>query len=217
MKYVITIAEGLLKPQRDYISEVFRCPVYRDYSASECMRMGFGCKCQNGYHMDIYNYYFEYLDGSGYAKENTIGEIVVTNLNNYVFPFVRYRIGDLGEPCRRVCRCGTNLPMVSTLCGRSSDIITTPAGKDLTMRFFEVFFQYLDKYVRQFQVVQTTPEELVVRIVPTERMNESVSEHIQEEILNYAERSMTVKIVRVEEIEMETTGKRQLMVPLRRP
>jgi len=85
------------------------------------------------------------------------------------------------------------------------------------MRFFEVFFQYLDKYVRQFQVVQTTPEELVVRVVPTERMNESVSEHIQEEILNYAERSMTVKMVRVEEIAMEATGKRRLMVPLRRP
>ncbi len=49
MRYVITIAEGLLKQQGDYIAEVFGCPVYQDYGASECMRMGFECRCRNGY------------------------------------------------------------------------------------------------------------------------------------------------------------------------
>jgi len=216
MRYAITIGEGLLKQQRDYISEVFGCPVYRDYSASECMRMGFECRCRNGYHMDIYNYYFECLDGSGHARENSGGEIVVTNLNNYVFPFIRYRIGDLGEPCQGVCGCGINLPLMRTLRGRPSDIITTPAGKDITVQFFTGFFEYLDRYVRQFQVVQTAPDALLVRIVPTEQMNDGVKEHIESEIRSYVEASVTVKVVCVDEIAAEMTGKRRLIVPLPR-
>ena len=216
MQYAITIGEGLLKQQRDCISEVFGCPVYRDYSASECMRMGFDCRRQNGYHMDIYNYYFECLDGSGHAGDNRAGEIVVTNLNNYVFPFIRYRIGDLGEPCQGVCGCGVNLPLMRTLRGRPSDIITTPAGKDITVQFFTGFFEYLDRYVRQFQVVQSARDALLVRIVPTEQMNEGVRGHIESEILSYVERSMTVQLAYVDEIAPEVTGKRRLLVPLPR-
>ncbi len=216
MQYAITIAEGLLRQQKDYISEVFGCPVYQDYSASECMRMGFECRCRNGYHMDLYNYYFEYLDGSEYARDNRVGEIVVTNLNNYMFPFIRYRVGDLGEPCRGVCQCGINLPIMRTLGGRPSEIIVTPAGKDITMPFFAAFFEYLDRYVRQFQVVQSARDALVVRIVPTEQMSDRVRKHMENEILSYVERSMTVQVVCVDEIAIEATGKRRLIVPLPR-
>ncbi|MCL5281480.1 MAG: hypothetical protein M1376_16405 [Planctomycetes bacterium] len=216
MQYAITIGEGLLQQQRDYISEVFRCPVYRDYSASECMRMGFECRCQKGYHMDLYNYYFECLDGSGHAGDNGAGELVVTNLNNYVFPFIRYRIGDLGEPCHGVCECGIHLPLMRTLHGRPSDIITTPAGKDITVQFFTGFFEYLDQYVRQFQVVQTAPDVLLVRVVPTEQMREGVREHIESEIRSYVQASMTVQVACVDEIALEATGKRRLLVPLPR-
>ncbi len=216
MQYAITIAEGLLKQQKDYIAEAFGCPVYQDYSASECMRMGFECRRRNGYHMDLYNYYFEYLDGPEYAKDGSVGEIVVTNLNNYVFPFIRYRIGDLGEPCTGRCRCGINLPLMRRFGGRPSEIITTPTGKDITMPYFAAFFEYLDRYVRQFQVVQSARDALVVRIVPTEQMSDIVGEHIENEIHSYVEASMTVAVVCVDEIATEVTGKRRLIVPLPR-
>ncbi|MCL5282126.1 MAG: hypothetical protein M1376_19725 [Planctomycetes bacterium] len=216
MRYVIAIAEGMLKQQRGYISEVFGCPVYQDYGASECMRMGFECRCRSGYHMDLYNYYFEHLDGAKYAKEGSVGEIVVTNLNNYVFPFIRYRIGDLGEPCTGECGCGINLPIMRSLGGRPSEIITTPAGKDITVHAFTVLFEYLDRYVRQFQVVQSARDALVARIIPTGEMSDAVREHIRNEILNCVEKSMTVKVECVDEIATEVTGKRRLIVPLPR-
>jgi phenylacetate-CoA ligase len=216
MEYAISIAEGLLKHQRDYISEVFGGPVYQDYSASECMRMGFECRCRNGYHMDLYNYYFEYLDGSRYTKKDSVGEIVVTNLNNYVFPFIRYRIGDLGEPCHGICRCGVPLPIMRTLCGRPSDLITTPAGKDIPVHLFTVFFEYLDRYVRQFQVVQSARDALVIRIVPAEQMTDGLRGHIEEGIRDFVGRSMAVQVAYVDEIPIEATGKRRLMVPLPR-
>ncbi len=103
-----------------------------------------------------------------------------------------------------------------TLSGRPSEIITTPAGKDITMPYFAVFFEYLDRYVRQFQVVQSARDALVARIVPTEQMSDAVREHIQNEILSYVEKSMTVEVVCVDEIATEVTGKRRLIVPLPR-
>jgi phenylacetate-CoA ligase len=214
MQYAITIAEGLLRQQRDCISEVFGCPVYQDYSASECMRMGFECTCRNGYHMDLYNYYFEYLDGSEYARDDSAAEIVVTNLNNYVFPFIRYKVGDRGEPCRGACRCGIPLPVMRTLSGRSSDLITTPTGKDITPESFTVFFEYLDRYIRQFQVVQSARDALVIRIVPTEQMRDDIRGQIQEKIRALVEASMTVQVACVSEIALEATGKRRFVVPL---
>jgi phenylacetate-CoA ligase len=216
MRYAITIAEGLLRQQRDYISEVFECPVYQDYSASECMRMGFECTCRNGYHMDLYNYYFEYLGESGYAKEDGTGEIIVTNLNNYVFPFIRYQVGDRGEPCRGVCRCGVPLPMMRTLSGRSSDLITTPTGKDITPESFTVFFEYLDRYVRQFQVVQSARDALIIRIVPAEPLRDDIRGQIEEKIRGLVEASMTIQVMCVSEIALEATGKRRFVVPLPR-
>jgi phenylacetate-CoA ligase len=216
MRYAMTIAEGLLRQQRDCISEVFGCPVYQDYSASECMRMGFECRCRDGYHMDLYNYYFEYLDGSEYAKDDGVGEIVVTNLNNYMFPFVRYKVGDRGEPCRGVCRCGVPLPVMRTLSGRSSDLITTPTGKDITPESFTVFFEYLDRYVRQFQVVQRARDALVIRIVPAEQISDNIRGQIEERIRGLVERSMTVQVTCVSEIALEATGKRRFVVPLPR-
>jgi len=132
MKHIITIGEGLLTQQRNYISKIFHCPVYLDYGASECMRMGFECKHQNGYHMDIYNYYFEYLKNGKYTKNNELGEIIVTNLSNYIFPFIRYRVGDAAVTSNQMCKCGINLPLVNKIGGRITDIITTPNKKELS-------------------------------------------------------------------------------------
>ena len=89
-----------------------------DYGASECMRMGFECKYYTGYHMDIYNYYFEYLNNGVPVKKDESAEIIVTNLNNYVFPFIRYRLGDEAILSDQTCECGLHFPLVKKINGR---------------------------------------------------------------------------------------------------
>jgi phenylacetate-CoA ligase len=212
MKYIIVMGEGLLKQQRSIISTNFHCPVYMDYGSSECMRMGFECRYQNGYHMDIYNHFFEYIKDNNYAKNNEIGDIVVTNLNNYIFPFIRYRVGDAVLVSDQSCQCKINFPMVKKIYGRITDPIKTPTGKDLSSGVFFVEFEYLYDYVNQFRVIQTKKDELLVKIVPNEKMNEEQRRKIEKLIYGLTDESMNVHVQLVPEITTLKSGKKRTVI-----
>jgi hypothetical protein len=47
-------------------------------------------------------------------------------------------------------------------------------------------------------------------------MSDDVRQHIEKEIRDFVEKSMTVQVTCVDEIPLEATGKRRLMVPLPR-
>ncbi|MCD4664989.1 MAG: hypothetical protein K8R68_06925 [Bacteroidales bacterium] len=213
MKYIIAMGEGLLPQQKQYISKIFNCPVYMDYGASECMRMGFECKYQNGYHMDIYNYYFEFLKkDDAYAHNHETGEIIVTNLNNYVFPFIRYRVGDTAVVTSQMCKCGINYPLVERISGRKADIIRTPAGVDIPVSLFAAIFEHFQEYVWQYQVIYESKDRLLVKIVPTEDFNEKNRIDIEEQIYNLIDKSMKVEVTPVKEIAAETSGKTKVAI-----
>jgi phenylacetate-CoA ligase len=65
------------------------------------------------------------------AKPGETGEVVITDLNNYCLPFIRYRIGDLAvavDPAV-TCACGRGLPLVGKIEGRVQSIIQGTDGR----------------------------------------------------------------------------------------
>ena len=215
LKYIITMGEELLDYQRQYISTIFNCPVFMDYGSSECMRMGFECKNQNGFHMDIYNYYFEFL-----KDEQTFGitkryDLVVTNLNNYVFPFIRYKTSDAVINSDEICNCGNNLPIVKKIIGKNIIVFTTPNGYRLSSVDFAAFFEHYHKHtkaVRQFQIIQKDEKTLLIKIVPTVIYNEKIRKDIENRMSDFVEGSMKIEVVSVERIKPEKSGKTKVLV-----
>jgi len=214
IKYVIPIAEGLLSQQKQYILDTFHCQLYLDYGASECMRMGFECNQHKGYHMDIYNYYFEYLDENNEPSEpGESANIIVTNLNNYIFPLVRYHIGDLCVLSDEKCSCGINYPLISKITGRESDIIKTPLNDEISLSNFAVFFEYLTDYIIQYQLIVDRKEnEITINIVPTEKFGKETLEEIKLKISELINHSMDIKIHLVEQIAFEKHGKTKSLI-----
>jgi phenylacetate-CoA ligase len=214
-EYIITMGEELLEYHRDYISKIFNCPVFMDYGSSECMRMGFECKHQNGFHMDIYNYYFEYL-----KDEHTIGttnkyNLIVTNLNNYIFPFLRYKTSDAVILKDEPCTCGNNFPMVQKIFGKNIIGFTAPNGYKLSSVDFAAFFEHYHKHtkaVKQFQVIQKDEKTMIIKIIPTEIYNEEIKKDIEEKMSNLVERSMNVNVIPVERIKQEQSGKTKVLI-----
>lgn len=194
LKYIICIGQGLTPQQKRIISDTFNSPVYMDYGASECPRMGFECTLHTGYHMDIYNYYFEYLKNNHYAKNNETGEIIVTNLNNYIFPFIRYKIGDRAEYTNQLCPCGINLPIVKNIEGRIHASIITPTGKEIPNGFFSVYFEYLSELIYRYQVIQTKKDEITIKIIPAKHITEEKINEIKNWVRNISDHTMKINI-----------------------
>lgn len=56
-------------------------------------------------------------------------EILLTNLSSLNFPFIRYRVGDIGSVDNTACTCGLNWPRITNLRGRTRDLIKHPMVK----------------------------------------------------------------------------------------
>ena len=214
LKYVILIAEGILKQQKDLIKNTFHCPVFMDYGASECMRMGFECNQHNGYHMDLYNYYFEYLDDNGKpVKTGDNANIIVTNLNNYIFPLIRYNVGDQGIISKEICTCGVNYPLVSQITGRQADIIKTPSGDELSLSNISVLFEYLYEYITNYQVIlDKKTNTIIIKIIPAKDIKPDIIKETKEQISKLINHSMDIKIELVEKIPFEEHGKTKTLI-----
>ncbi len=162
--------------------------------------------------MDIYNYYFEFMKDGRYANDNETGEIVVTNLNNYVFPFIRYKIGDSALLTKAPCQCNNNLPLVKDIFGRSTDIIKTPTGKEVSSAFISVPFRYLHEFVKQYQLIQVNSDKIIVKLVPTNLLNDEELNKIHKILDKFMDNSMEIDINLVKKIDAGASGKRKVII-----
>ena len=70
------------------------------------------------------SYIVELLVDGRPAEPGEVGEVVITDLNNFSVPLIRYRIGDLatavdGTPCP----CGRDLSRIGRIEGRTQAIV----------------------------------------------------------------------------------------------
>lgn len=142
-KAVISSTEVIHPRMRDTIERVFECKVFDSYGCREISQIATECEAHNGLHIVFENQYVE-LDGQ---------DILVTNLNNYVMPFIRYKVGDLASAIDHTpCSCGRHSPRIVSLMGRDNDNIELPSGKVINGEFFEFLFFGISSVI-QYQVV----------------------------------------------------------------
>ena len=58
--------------------------------------ISFECEEHKGYHLCDEDVIVEFLKENEHVVSGEMGKIIMTNLNNYVMPFIRYNIGDIG-------------------------------------------------------------------------------------------------------------------------
>lgn len=162
-----TSAEVLTPAARARLETTFGCAVFDRYGCREVGNIAHECDAHQGLHILAENNLVELVDADGRAvAPGQLGRIVVTNLNNYAMPFIRYEVGDLGVAAAQACACGRGLPLLTTMVGRAADVITSPSGKLLHGEFFTHLF-YKIHGVEQFRVAQETRAELRIQLVPS--------------------------------------------------
>jgi len=101
--------------------------------------------------------------------------MVITDLENYAMPFIRYEIGDLGQVSTERCSCGRMLPLIKEISGRIRDVIVTKDGKYLTGAFISTLFydnKGMTKGIQQYQFIQKTKDHAILKIVKGEDYSE---------------------------------------------
>lgn len=155
----------LTGPARRRLEAVLGAPVYDQYRSSEVPWMAGECKEQNGLHVFSDMRRIEVLDSENQSlPPGQVGDLVVTDLTNRVFPIIRYKLGDRGSLRPGQCPCGVTLPLMDPPAGRIADVIRFPRGGAIAGGLVSLFSSE-PAAVRLFQVHQQSDYSVVLRVV----------------------------------------------------
>lgn len=166
-KAISTTSETLLPPYRLFIERIFGCPVYDQYGCGEVEAVAYECAEHNGLHVNSEHVIVEVLDENDQPVFDKIGRIVVTDLDNFAMPIIRYENGDLGTLSSEKCTCGRNHPLLKSIDGRTIETIILANGSKVHGVFFTDIFHELNiltNQVNRFQVFQEIPGDIELRL-----------------------------------------------------
>ncbi len=143
------------------IHEIFNAPVFCYYGSNEIGGIAFQCQAGE-YHVAEEHVIVEVLNESGVAVLEEPGDIVVTDLDNYAMPFIRYMIGDRGILSDEPCSCGRSHLRLKAIIGREQDYLVDAMGSRIPVVFFGGRFRDF-KNIGRVQIVQKAIDEILVK------------------------------------------------------
>jgi phenylacetate-CoA ligase len=203
---VISSAEKLHDHQRRLIEAAFRAPVFDRYGSREVGCIASECDHHRGLHISAEHVIVETLRGEEATAPGESGDVVVTCLSNEVFPFLRYRIGDVATLAEEPCPCGRGLPLMHMSQGRTHDLLTTGRGTYLPGEFFPHLFKDHEG-VQAFQVHQHQDRDVTIRIIRTPAWAPEQEAIYKREVHEALGEGIAVRYEYVEEIPRTKAGK----------
>jgi phenylacetate-CoA ligase len=234
---VLTTGEVLEPEVREMLECTFKTMVADVYACNEagdvawqcrCARgyhinadnvdVAWQCRCARGYHINADNVIVEIVRDDRPVEAGQIGQVVITNLNRYAMPIIRYKNGDLARLSAEPCPCGCSLPMIAEIIGRTGEDIVLPDGRTVPWNQLKGLMNH--PQVRQFQLVQQADGRLTVRYVPENHNDRQVIETeslLKTRFKDLVGPSMPIEMDKVNEIPPATSGKIKLVISYYRP
>jgi phenylacetate-CoA ligase len=211
-KGIMSSGQSMPLKSRKTIEEGFGCKVFDKYGCREFAGgTAYQCETGEGYHIVAEGTIIEIVKEGRHALPGEVGEIVLTDLNNYAMPLIRYAIGDLAVAMDNSvpCRCGRGLPRIGQVYGRVQSIIFGTQNQMIPGTFFARLFADFDYGVKQFQVVQEQFGGITIKIVKANLFSDSILDYIKKQIRKHMGEDLNISFEFVDEISLGQTGKRQ--------
>lgn len=210
----ISWGDKLFDHYRISIKKAFGSNTFETYGSAEGLMIG-AQKDLNYLYLMSPNVVVEILDDNGNeVNDGELGNVVITNLNGYAMPLIRYKVGDLAiklpkekYPKNRAL----NLPIFEKIIGRDTDIIKTPQGNYMVVHSFTGIFEHISE-IKQFCVVQNNIHGIEINYIKAEGFSDAVLDKITFEIRKYITEPFQIKYNEVLEIKATASGKPQLIV-----
>ena len=209
-KGIISAGEALSEDQRRTIQNAFNCSVLNRYGCRDIGQIAHECEYQDGLHIFSEHVIVEVINEKGEpCKPGELGEIVVTDLDNYVFPFIRYKIGDLGVFNQKKCLCGRPFPLLERVEGRTFDMIIGTNGNRVLGTFWSITFKHHIRGIRQFQVLQKEFGSLLIKLQVNQEWNVEEENKLKKLVSQKLGFELCIKIEYVQSFTTTSSGKFQ--------
>ena len=164
LKSVICSAETLYSDQRQTIEETLGVTVFNRYGCREVGDIAQERPGVNGLVVNSDRLYVEVVDDSGRpCPPGQTGGLLITDLDNYGMPLIRYRIGDSASWSDETAG---GFPVLAAVDGRSLDVVRTRDGRRIGGTFWTIVLREKPGF-EQFQVIQKDLAGVLVRYVRT--------------------------------------------------
>lgn len=212
---ITNVAEPLSDAAGEWLERIFDARVADEYAMGECMILSSGCIAGRGAHVNADLAILEVVDENNQpVPPGTEGsKVLVTNLYNRVQPIIRYEVDDRVTMSAAPCPCGSPLPHIAKISGRTKDQLWIEDGGTRREVPYYVFLIPLHHVLdlAEHQIVQAGPRKFIVRVVPlrgkslsADKIRDLMMEHIREEGL---ESKIDVEIEIVPDIPRGPSGK----------
>lgn len=208
LQRIFSEAEALYPSVRSELEDLFGCRVCNRYGCREFGKIAAQCPESGVLHVVDSRFFVESISFDGGEPE-----LVITDLDNAIQPFIRYRIHDSARILEGACSCGRPFTRLETVAGRSLDVIATPAGKAFGGTFFTLLLRPADQAIEQFQVVQEASDKIRVLVVPGPAWSPSRQAEIRAKLEAQLE-GVSCLVQTVAEIPALASGKRRFVVGL---
>lgn len=166
-KVVWTTSAPLSPVQRKMIGEAFGAPVCDQYGSCEVRWIAQQCSECRGLHVNVEHVNVEFVDENNCSvRKGEYGRTLLTNLEDRVFPLIRYENGDRGRWLLEHCSCGRTLPCIDSVKGRESESFVLPSGRTINGEYLTTIFDASPDLVRGFRVVQHKDLSITIEYVP---------------------------------------------------
>lgn len=163
------------------------------YGSAEAGRIAAACSKRSGLHLEEDALIVELLDNGREVPAGELGATVVTCLDQYAAPLIRYEQGDL---CRRKlapCSCPWKTTLIEPPAGRNVDMIELPSGRRLQAHRTIVAARS-ESQLLQFRFVQRTTDRIDAELVFAQPPGQDEIDRLQRSLENTLEEGVMVKI-----------------------
>lgn len=204
IKGCFTTSEILTPDYRKEIEKAFNCKVMDCYGARDSGITAY--EINPGYYYVSHNSYAELYD----KFEKNKGSILVTDLLNYAFPFIRYDIGDEVEYLDENDKTDFNGQVFTEIIGRVSNIIKLDNGRVLTGPGFTILFKNLN--VIAYRISQVGGMKLRFEVQKNEAYNIDDEKTILGTAKKHAGNDCEIELVYIDKFEPGKNGKRNFFL-----
>jgi phenylacetate-CoA ligase len=214
VKAVFLFGETIYDWQREFLESFFHCRIHGQYGHREQCVLSGTCERADTYHIFPDYGYVELIDRNGnpVTKEGEIGEIVATGFHTGIFPFIRYKTGDIAVYTAQPCECARQVPLLKSVEGRVQDFMVSSTGRLVPLMGVLQLISRSSSHMKEYQLFQDREGELVIHIVKKEGFSDADVHQIQENIRTRLGPEFSLSIDYLDCIPRTVRGKYQFFV-----